>query len=112
MCALMVRMVSCVSVETNLLGHSKLEHRSDGNRFQCWILHIALLTLTADSVGGAEAACKTLTCGTHPLHVNATLALTILVLHGVSESFAPYTSKLAMQVLMQQFHTHTRQHQL
>ena len=29
-----------------LLGHSKLEHRSDGIRFQCWMLHIALLTLT------------------------------------------------------------------
>ena len=46
MCVLMVRMVSCVSEETNLLGHSKLEHCSDGNRFQCWMLHIALLSLT------------------------------------------------------------------
>ena len=39
--ALMVRIVSCVSVETNLLGHSKLEHQSDDNRFNagCYLHH-------------------------------------------------------------------------
>ena len=46
----MVRMVSRVSVEINLLGHSKMEHRSGSNRFQCYklssMLTNPLLTLT------------------------------------------------------------------
>ena len=29
----MVRMVSCASVDPNLLGYSKVEHRSGSNRF-------------------------------------------------------------------------------
>ena len=64
MCVLMVRMVSGVSVETNLLGHSKLEHRSDGNRFQCYKLSSMLTNpnpspnpATDAAYGGSSSLC-------------------------------------------------------